>query len=77
MSQSITIRLTPERARLLNRLKRRFKVKKHSEAIDLVLRMNTAGEDGYRARVEKVSGCISATGKKNAVQRIRSLRDMG
>ncbi len=76
MSQSITIRLTPERERLLNRLKRRFKVKKHSEAIDLVLRMNATDDVGYRAKVEKVSGCISVTDKKNAVQRIRSLRDM-
>lgn len=77
MSKSITVRLTPKRARLLNRLKKRFKVKKHSEAIDFVLPMNAAGEAGYRARVEKVSGCIKLRGQKNAVQGIRWLRDMG
>jgi hypothetical protein len=38
--------------------------------------MNATDDVGYRAKVEKVSGCISVTDKKNAVQRIRSLRDM-
>jgi hypothetical protein len=56
-------------------LKKRFQVKKASEAIDLSLTMSCKNEVDYRARIEQVSGCISVKGKGDAVKRIRSLRD--
>lgn len=75
MSQSITIRLTPARERLLNLVKRRFKVKKNSEAIDIALKMSFDENIDYRTRLQKVTGCINLKGKENAIERIRSLRD--
>lgn len=74
MVQSITVRLTPERARLLKLIKKRFNFKKNSEAIDLALRMSFEDEIDYKYKIEKVSGCIGLTGNKNATQRIRALR---
>lgn len=77
MGQTITIRLTPKREKLLTGLKKRFKVKKNSEAIDLALKMSRTPDDiDYGTRIEQVSGCISLKGKTNAVKRIRSLRDV-
>ncbi len=75
MGQSITIRLTPTRERLLKLLKKRFKLEKNSEAIDLALRMSFKDEIDYKSRIEKVAGCISLKGNKNSVKIIRSLRD--
>lgn len=75
MSQTLTFRLTPEREKMLNKIKRRFKVKKNSEAIDLLLKMNFEKEPSYRNRIEKVSGCLALKGKEDAEKRIRRLRD--
>lgn len=75
MSQSITIRLTPTRERLLKVLKKRHNLKKNSEVIDLALRMSFKEDTDYRAKIEKVAGCISLVGRKNSVKMIRSLRD--
>ena len=75
MSQSITIRLTPARERLLKLVKKRFKVKKNSEAIDIALKMSFDENIDYSTRLQKVTGCISLKGKGNAIERIRSLRD--
>lgn len=76
MSRSITIRLTPTRERFLKLLKKRFNLKKNSEAIDLALRMSFREEIDYKSRIEKVAGCISSRGRKNSVKMIRSLRDV-
>lgn len=76
MGQTITIRLTPKREKLLTGLKKRFKVKKNSQAIDLALKMSITDDIDYRSRIEQVSGCISLKGKGSAVKRIRSLRNV-
>jgi len=57
-------------------LKKRFNLKKNSEAIDLALRMSFREEIDYKSRIEKVAGCISLRGRKNSVKMIRSLRDV-
>jgi len=74
MAQSITIRLTPERARFIKPIKKRFNFRKNSEAIDLALRMSLEDEIDYKYKVEQVSGCIGLPGSKTAAQRIRDLR---
>jgi hypothetical protein len=76
MSQSITIRLTPKRERLLKLLKKRYKIKKNSDAIELALNMALKDEIDYKAKIEKVTGCIGLTGAPNSVKKIRSLRDI-
>lgn len=76
MSRSITIRLTPTRERLLKLLKKRFNLKKNSDAIDFALRMSFREEIDYKSRIEKVAGCISLKGHKDSVRMIRSLRDV-
>jgi hypothetical protein len=60
MNQSITIRLTPTRERLLKLFKRRYNLKTNSEAIELALR----------------TGCIKLENDISAVNRILSLRDV-
>ena len=75
MGQTITTRLSPKREKLLMGLKKRFHVKKASEAIDLALTMSCKDDMDYRTRIEQVSGCIGVKGKGNAVKKIRSLRD--
>ena len=75
MSQTITIRLTSKRERLLKLLKKRFNLRKNSEAIDLALSMSFNDDIDYKSRLEKVSGCIRLKGKENSIKRIRSLRD--
>ena len=75
MNQTITIRLTPKRERLLKLLKKRFNIKKNSEAIDLALSMSFKDNTDYSTKLEKVSGCISLKGKETSVKKIRSLRD--
>ena len=77
MGQTISIRLTPERGKLLAGLKKRFKVKKNSQAIDLALKMSMQNDTDYKSKIERVSGCIIVKGKESAVKRIRSLRDVG
>ena len=74
MSQTITIRLTPKREEMLNKIKRRFKVRKNSEAIDLALRLSYGEDIEYKDRIEKVAGCISLKGQGPSVKKIRSLR---
>lgn len=75
MGQTITIRLTPKRERLLKNIKKRFNLKKNSEVIDLVLKMSSNDDVGYKSKIEKVSGIVSLEGKKSSVKRIRFLRD--
>ena len=75
MSQTITIRLTRKREQLLKLVKKRFNIKKNSEAIDLALSMSFKDDADYRSRLEKVSGSIRLKGKATAVKNIRSLRD--
>jgi hypothetical protein len=75
MNQTISFRLTPKRERLLKLLKKRFNIKKNSEAIDLALNMSFKDDIDYKSRLKKVSGCISLKGKATSVKKIRSLRD--
>ncbi len=75
MNQIITIRLTQKRKQLLNAVKRRFNLKKNSEAIDLALGMSVDNGIDYKSSIEKVSGIIGLNDKKDSVKRIRSLRD--
>lgn len=75
MGQSITIRLTPSRERFLKMLKKRFNLRKTSDAIDMALRISVKDEIDYKPRIEKVSGCINIEGTENSVKRIRYLRD--
>ncbi len=75
MNQTITIRLTPKREKMLNKIKRRFKVRKNSEAIDLALRLSYGEEIDYKERIKKVTGCINLKGQDTSVKKIRSLRD--
>ncbi|MGR3177615.1 MAG: hypothetical protein ACUZ8E_06125 [Candidatus Anammoxibacter sp.] len=75
MGQTITIRLTSKRERLLKNFKKRFNLKKNSEAIDLALRMGADDEVDYKSRIDKVSGIINLKGKKTSVKTIRILRD--
>mgnify|MGYP000096069374 CR=1 FL=1 len=75
MSQMLSFRLTPEREKMLNKVKKRYKVKKNSEAIDLLLKMSTEKEPKYKQRVEQVAGCISLENRQDAVTRIRKLRE--
>ncbi len=75
MNQIITIRLTQKRKQLLNVVKRRFNLKKNSEAIDLALGMSVDNGIDYKSSIEKVSGIIGLNDKKDSVKRIRSLRD--
>ncbi len=75
MSQIITIRLTQKRKQLLNAVKRRFNLKKNSEAIDLALGMSTDNGIDYKKSIEKVSGIIKVNGEKSSIKKIRSLRE--
>ena len=75
MGQSITIRLTPSRERLLKVVKKRFNLRKTSDAIDMALRISAKDEIDYKSRIEKVSGCLHQKGIENSVKRIRALRD--
>ncbi len=75
MSRTITIRLTPKREEMLGKIKKQFKVRKNSEAIDLALRLSYDGDMDYKDRIEKVTGCISLKGQDASVRKIRSLRD--
>lgn len=75
MNRTITIRLTPEREEMLSKIKRRFKVRKNSEAIDLALRLSYEEDVEYKERIKKVAGCISLKGQDTSVKKIRSLRD--
>ena len=76
MNQSITIRLTPTRERLLKLFKRRYNLKTNSEAIELALRIGFEGEVDYRSKIKRVTGCIKLENSKGAVNRIHSLRDV-
>ncbi len=75
MSQMLSFRLTPEREKMLNKIKKRYKVKKNSEVIDLLLKMNTEKEPQYKQRIEQVAGCIRLEGTGDALTRIRQLRE--
>ena len=75
MSQTITIRLTSKRERLLKLLKKRFNIKRNSDAIDLALKMSFKDDIDYKSRLEKASGCIKLKGRENSTKKIRTLRD--
>ena len=75
MSQTITIRLTSKRERLLKLLKKRFNIKRNSDAIDLALKMSYKDDIDYRSKLEKASGCIKLKGRENSIKKIRTLRD--
>ena len=75
MNHSITFRLTPARERLLKLVKKRYKVKKNSEAIDIALKISYDGNSNYSDKIKKVKGCIKLNGEKNAIKKIRSLRN--
>ena len=77
MSETISIRLTPERKNLLEEAKRHFKVKKNSDVIDLALKISLRSRSDYESRLKAVVGCIKLAGKKDAVERIRALRGNG
>jgi hypothetical protein len=76
MNQSITIRLTPTRERLLKLFKRRYNLKTNSEAIELALRIGFEDEVDYRSKIKPVTGCIKLENDISAVNRVRSLRDV-
>ena len=76
MNQSITIRLTPTRERLLKLFKRRYNLKTNSEAIELALRIGFEDEVDYRSKIKQVTGCIKFENNISAVNQIRSLRDV-
>ena len=75
MPQTITIRLTPHRERMLNRVKKRYNLRKNSDAIELALTMVSGDDVKYRSRIEKVAGCIRPGKRGDAVTAIRGLRD--
>ena len=75
MSQTISIRLTTRRERLLKLIKKQFNLKKNSEAIDLALNICFKGTIDYKSRIKKVAGCLSLKDSNNSVDKIRSLRD--
>ncbi len=75
MGQTITIRMTPKRERLLKLFKKRFNLKKNSDAIELALKMSTREEVDYQARIAQVAGCVRTRDGMDAVDSIRSLRD--
>ncbi len=75
MNQTITIRLTQKREKMLNKIKKLFKVKKNSEAIDLALKLSFKEDIDYKDRIKKVAGCINLKGREASVKRIRNLRD--
>lgn len=75
MSQTITIRLTAKRERLLKNFKKKFNLKKNSEAIDLALGMGSNDDIDYKRRIDKVTGIINLKSKKTSVKTIRILRD--
>ena len=76
MNQSITIRLTPKRERLLKLFKKRFHIQKNSEAIELALKLSFKDETDYKSKIQKVTGCLKSKNNKNAITQIRSLRDI-
>ena len=76
MNQSITIRLTPTRERLLKLFKRRYNLKTNSEAIELALRIGFEDEVDYKTKIKQVTGCIKLENDISAVNQIRSLRDV-
>ncbi len=75
MRQMVTMRLTPERERLLKLFKSRFNIATNSEAIELALKMSFKEEINYKSKIEAVSGCLKSKSRTNAVKTIRSLRD--
>lgn len=74
MTETISIRLTPERKNLLEQAKRHFKVDKNSAVIDLALKISLRNRADYDSRLKAVAGCIELPGKKTSIERIRELR---
>ena len=64
MNKTISIRLTEERADLLNRAKKYHRVKKDIDVIDLALRESLKTETDYDSKLKSVSGCIKLTGNE-------------
>lgn len=76
MSTTITIRLTPDRERLLKLFKQRYNIKKNSEAFEFALKLGFENDLDYKSKIEKVAGCLTDKRDKNATEIIRSLRDI-
>ena len=74
MSETISVRLTPEREKLLKTAKRYYKVKNNSEVIDLALKEALKDRADYESRLKSVVGCVKLKGKENSIERIRKLR---
>ncbi|MBU3915190.1 hypothetical protein KKA14_06610 [bacterium] len=75
MSTTITIRLTPERERLLKLFKQQYNIDKNSEAFEFALKLGFDKNLDYKSKIEKVAGCLTRNGDKNATEIVRSLRD--
>lgn len=75
MAETISIRMTPERARLFNRARKKFRLKRYSEVVDLALQNVLKDEVDYAEKLESVSGCVSLEADKDSVQAIRHLRN--
>jgi len=75
MSNTITIRLTPDRERLLKLFKMRYHIEKNTDAIELALKIGFESDIDYRTKLERVAGCLQGVDNRNAVDMIRELRD--
>ncbi len=74
MNRTISLRLTSERENLLKQVKKFFKVRKNSDAIDLALKMSLRERHDYDERLKAVTGFIQLNGDETAVTAVRSLR---
>lgn len=75
MSNTITIRLTPDRERLLKLFKHQHNVKTNSEAFELALRLGAAEDQDYKKKLSKVAGCLAKDSRQDAVEMVRALRE--
>ena len=76
MSNTITIRLTPDRERLLKLFKLQHNIQKNSEAIELALRLGSDSDVGYNSKINQVAGCLVLKRKnRDANDIVRELRD--
>jgi len=74
MSNSITIRLTPDRERLLKLFKLRHNIQKTSEAIELALKLGFDEQIDYLPKINNVAGCLQFENGENADEIVRNLR---
>lgn len=74
MSTTITIRLTPERERLLKLFKQQHNIQRNSEAIELALKLGFKDQIEYLPKIRQVAGCLKQNCKQNADEIVRNLR---